>query len=244
MNKHTLARPRLDGTGWAHPYASPFVCYADGGDAGASGSDPGTATPPAGDQGGQQSGQSADQSGQTDTDHTATIARLERDLAAARQEAGKARTTAKANAAEQARLEMAQTIGKALGLVQDDTPPDPAELTRTIGEKASRITELETTARTQAIELAAYKAAAKHGADPGALLDSRNFLTSVTGLDPAADDFTTKLDDAIKTAVENNQQLRTGQAPRRGGGDFNGGPGASTSRPTSLGQAIAAKFGG
>ncbi|WP_228974960.1 hypothetical protein [Streptomyces sp. DH12] len=161
----------------------------------------------------------------------------------AREEAGKSRATAKENAATQARQELAQTIGKALGIVQDDKPADPAELTRTITEKTSRIGELETTVRTQAIELAAYRAAGNHQADAGALLDSRSFIKSVEGLDPADKDFTTKLDEAIKTAVENNPQLRTGQAPRRGGGDFAGGPGTQQ-RPTSLHDAIAARLGG
>lgn len=158
-------------------------------------------------------------------------------------EAGKSRITAKQNAADAARQELAQTIGKALGIVQDDKPADPAELTRTITEKTSRIGELEATARTQSVELAVYGAASKHEANATALLDSRSFLKSVEGLDPADKDFPTKLDTAIKTAVEANAQLRTGQAPRRGGGEFAGGPG-TTGRPTSLGSAVAASLNG
>jgi hypothetical protein len=252
MRKRTLAR-HTD-PGWTRPYGvTPFspIFYADGGggEGSGSGGQPGSGEPtPGGNgtggqgsgQGGQPSGQNPDPSG---NDPAATIARLERDLTAARQEAAKSRTTAKQNAANEARQELAQTIGKALGIVQDDQPADPAELTRTITEKTSRIGELETTVRTQAIELAAYKAADRHGANPAALLDSRSFLASVAELDPAAADFTTKLDDAIKAAVDANQQLRTGQAPRRGGGDFAGGPGTQQ-RPTSLHAAIAAKLGG
>ncbi|MCX4540491.1 hypothetical protein [Streptomyces sp. NBC_01565] len=164
-------------------------------------------------------------------------------LADARAEAGKERTTAKANAATEARNALAQEIGRALGLVQDDKPADPAELTRTITTQTSRIAELEATARTQSVELAVHGAATRLGANAAALLDSRAFLTSVEGLDPGATDFTTKLDAAITTAVEQNQQLRGGQVPRRGGGDFAGGPG-TTGRPTSLGQAVAAGLGG
>ncbi|MEU5974390.1 hypothetical protein [Streptomyces sp. NPDC047315] len=237
MTRRTLARHghRLDGAGWNHPYADPFVCYADGGDGGGSGSDdPANGatpiTPPA--------APATPPAPATEGDVKSLPDWAQKALADARSEAAKSRTTAKANAADQARQQLAQEIGKALGLVKDNAPADPAQLTRTIGEQTSRITDLETTARTQTIELAAYKAAAKHGADPAALLDSRTFLTSVNGLDPNADDFTTKLDDAIKAAIEQNQQLRTGQAPRRGGGDFNGGPGATPQRPTSLGQAI------
>lgn len=164
------------------------------------------------------------------------IAKVIRD---AREDAGKARTTAKQNAANEARQSLAQEIGKALGIVKDDAPADPAELTRTITTQTSRIGDLEGTVRQQAVELAIHGAATKHQANPAALLDSRSFLDKVKGLDPTAEDFTTKLDDAIKAAVEGNQQLRAGQAPRRGGGDFPGGPG-TTGRPTSLGQAVAA----
>jgi hypothetical protein len=154
-------------------------------------------------------------------------------------EAAKSRTTAKENAAKEAR----EQLLKDLGLLKPDETPDPAKLAAELGEKDSRLAELAASARTQAIELAAYKAAGKHDANPAALLDSRSFLKSVGGLDPSASDFATKLDDAIKAAVESNTQLRTGQAPRRGGGDFPGGPG-TTGRPTSLGQAVAASLVG
>ena len=157
----------------------------------------------------------------------------------AREEAGKSRTVAKENAAKEAR----EQLLKDLGLVKDDQPADPAKLAAEIGEKDTRIGSLEGSVRSLTVELAAYKAAGKHEANPAALLDSRSFLESVKGLDPAADDFSTKLDAAIKAAVEGNQQLRTGQAPRRGGGEFAGGPG-TTGRPTSLGSAVAAQLGG
>ncbi|HET6353392.1 hypothetical protein [Streptomyces sp.] len=164
-------------------------------------------------------------------------------LTDARAEAGKARTTAKENAAKEAREQLLQEFGKQLGFIKDDDKPDPAALAAAIGEKDTRIGSLEGTVRDLTVELAAYKAAGKHNASPAALLDSRSFLESVKGLDPADKDFGTKLDAAIKAAVEGNAQLRTGQAPQRGGGEFNGAPGAA-GRPTSLGQAVAAGLGG
>jgi hypothetical protein len=158
----------------------------------------------------------------------------------ARAEAGKERTTAKENAAKEAR----EQLLKDLGLLKPDEAPDPAKLAAEIGNKDTRIGELEASSRTQAIELAAYKAAGKHEANPAALLDSRSFLESVAGLDPTAEDFGTKLDAAIKAAVDGNQQLRAVPGvPRRGGGEFAGGPG-TTGRPTSLGQAVAAALNG
>jgi hypothetical protein len=200
-------------------------------------------------QDGQQSGQSGSASGEGQGDDGSEDVKslppwAQKALTDARAEAGKSRTTAKENAANQARQELAQEIGKALGLVKDDKPADPAELTRTITTQTGRIGELEGSNRALSIELAAYKAAGKHNASPAALLDSRSFLESVKGLDPSATDFATKLDDAIKAAVDANEQLRTGQAlGRRGGGDFAGGPGTKE-RSTSLHAAIAAKLGG
>ena len=161
-------------------------------------------------------------------------------IADARAEAGKARTTAKENAAKEAR----EQLLKDLGLLKPDETPDPAKLAAELGEKDARLAALADSSRTQAIELAAFKAAGKHEANPTALLDSRSFLESVAGLDPTASDFADKLDTAIKTAVEANRQLRmVPGAPRRGGGEFPGGPG-TTGRPTSLGSAVAAALGG
>lgn len=158
----------------------------------------------------------------------------------ARAEAGKERTTAKENAAKEAR----EALLKELGLVKADETPDPAKLAAEIGDKDTRIGSLEGTVRSLTVELAAYKAAPKHEANAAALLDSRSFMESVAGLDPTAADFPTKLDDAIKAAVEANNQLRmVPGVPRRGGGDFPGGPG-TTGRPTSLGQAVAAALSG
>jgi hypothetical protein len=218
------------------------VFYADGGD-GAGSESSGNAGDGAGDTGGQ--GGKVDDAPKDDAnaDPAAELARLRKELTDARAEAGKARTTAKANAANEARQSLAQEIGKALGLVQDDKPADPAELTRTITEKTGRIGELETTVRTQAAQLAIIDQAEKHGGSHKALRDSVSFMKSVEGLDPNDKDFTTKLDDAIKAAVESNAQLRTGQVPRRGGGDFAGGPGTS-GRPTSLQDAVSARLGG
>lgn len=264
MDKNTLPRRNFFGGGWAHPYGSgpfsPFL-YADGGDCGGSGSSSGGGTGGDGGSGagggqangqgaGQQSGQSGGQnggnqgaeqggSGDNSQDIKALPAWAQKALTDARAEAGKARTTAKENAAKEAR----EQLLKDLGLLKPDETPDPAKLAAELGEKDARLAELATSAKTQAIELAAYKAAGKHDANPAALLDSRSFLKSVEGLDPTDKDFDTLLDAEIKKAVEGNQQLRAGQAPRRGGGDFPGGPG-TTGRPTSLGQAVAAQLAG
>ena len=125
-----------------------------------------------------------------------------------RDEAGKARTTAKANAAAEARDALAKEIGKALGLVKDDETPDPAKLTE-------QLTATQAQARQAAVELAVYKAAGKHSGDPVAILDSRAFLASVQALDPNGSDFNTAVDAAIKAAVDGNPKLKA-TAPAAG----------------------------
>ncbi|WP_406200132.1 hypothetical protein OG331_25190 [Streptomyces sp. NBC_01017] len=243
MNKRTL--PRLAGAGWAHPYShGPFDpwLYADGGDGGDSGSD----SDDSGDDAGASDDQDNDAGGtgnddqdddaakddkpkpkppakKDDEDPTATIARLQKELKQANADAGKARTNAKKAAADEARTQIVQELGKALGLVKDDkdTPPDPAALTAQI-EKATAAH------RETAVELAVYRGASKHGADPDALTDSRAFLKSIADLDPSDEEFAKKVNAAIKKAVDDNPKLKAqGQAPARNSGDFSG----STEKP-------------
>lgn len=142
-----------------------------------------------------------------------------------------AKTQAATEAAEQARNELAQKIGKALGLVKDgdQEQADPAQLTQ-------QLTKMADTNKALAVELAVWKAAKKAGANAQALTDSRSFLDRITKLDPAADDFDTKLRDAVKKAIDDNPQYREGQAPLRSGGEFTGGPGGAADKEPATPQ--------
>jgi hypothetical protein len=93
-----------------------------------------------------------------------------------RKENGAERVNAKAQAADAAKKEMAQTIAKALGLVEDDAN-DPAKLT-------ASLTNAQTEAKQARVELAVFRNAATAGADPAALLDSASFLASLAAVDP------------------------------------------------------------
>ncbi|MET9973929.1 hypothetical protein ACFYOI_03560 [Streptomyces microflavus] len=257
MQQRTLARHR---PGWSHPYAAgpfdPFL-YADGGD----GDDPGSGNDDTGDEGddaGDQdddgTGGTGDDDGQNDEeakgqkpkpkapakkptggDETseAKITRLEKDLKAANSESAKARTTAKKAAADEARTEIVQELGKALGLIKDDdkdaAPPDPAALT-------AKIEQATAAHRETAVELAVYRGAGKHKADPDALTDSRAFLASIKGLDPSDEGFSKAVNAAIKKAVEDNPKLKVGtQTPDSSAGDFGGGTGdGDGSDPTDI----------
>ncbi|XMN09313.1 hypothetical protein ACK8N7_26385 [Streptomyces griseobrunneus] len=257
MQQRTLARHR---PGWSHPYpVGPFgqVLYADGGD----GDDSGSSNDDTGEGGDDAEGQDDEDTGGTGDDDgqdddaakgekpkpkapakkpaggdeapEATIARLQKELKAANGESAKARTTAKKAAADEARTEIVQELGKALGLIKDDdkdaAPPDPAALT-------AKIEQATAAHRETAVELAVYRGAGKYGADPDALTDSRAFLNSIKGLDPADDGFSKAVSAAIKKAVEDNPKLKTGsKAPDRSAGDFNGGTGdGDGSDPTDI----------
>lgn len=123
-----------------------------------------------------------------------------------RGEVARTRVEAKKAAAEEAATiatqKVTQDIGKALGLITDDTPPEqqltPEELQNLLaGERTS--TKM---ART---ELAVFKAASGGTFNASALLDSRSFLDSVKDLDPSNTEAVTA---AIAAAVEANPWLK------------------------------------
>lgn len=95
---------------------------------------------------------------------------------AARSKEVKDAKEAASKATETARAELAQQIGKALGLVEDETV-DPAKLTE-------QLTAKDTEAKQAKAELAVFHAAALANADARALLDSRSFMAKVAALDP------------------------------------------------------------
>ena len=145
-----------------------------------------------------------------------------------RKENGAARTTAKANAADEARNELAQTIGKALGLVEDESI-DPVQLT-------TQLTESQALARQAKVELAVFRAATDTDADPAALLDSRTFLAKLADLDPTDSAAVTA---AISEAVAVNPRL--GKAsPQQQGMKPNPAQGRSASPPLGVAEQIAA----
>lgn len=92
---------------------------------------------------------------------------------------------------------------------KDDADPDPEKL-------AGELTAAQREARATKVENAILRRASKHEANPSLLVDSRTFMDSVADLDPTADDFTSKLDDAIKKAVDDNEAFKV--TPTTGGG--------------------------
>jgi hypothetical protein len=160
---------------------------------------------------------------------------LKQVIADLRRENASTRTTAKTKAAEDAVNDLTQKLGRALGLVKDDEKQTPEQLTKAL-------TETQTTARQAQIELAVFKAAGKHGGDPSALTDSSSFLAKLAGLDPAAADFQSKVDEAIKKAVAENPRLKAVLATGASAVDHAGGPGEKLKQPSSLQAAAAAAY--
>lgn len=155
-----------------------------------------------------------------------------------RKENGRSRSTAKATAAADAKAELAQQIGKALGLVTDDAATvTPEQLTADL--RAAR-----DQARTAAVQLELYRTAHEHGATAGDLL-SLVVLRDTSDLDPGAADFRAKVIAAAQAAVTANPILKAapaGPATARSGAEFTGGTG-HTSQPTNLEEAVRLKMG-
>lgn len=94
-------------------------------------------------------------------------------------------------------------------------------------EALAAITGERDTLRDQVTELTAellvHTLAGDNGANPVALLDSRDFTRTLHGLDPAAEDYREQVSQAIATAVEKNDRYAAqGQGPSRGGTDVSG----------------------
>lgn len=93
-------------------------------------------------------------------------------------------------------------IAKALGLKPEEATPEQILAERDAARAQSDASAAR--AREAAVELAVFRAAAASQVNGNALLDSRSFVATLTGLDPAAADFGQRVSDAITTAVEAN----------------------------------------
>ena len=130
-----------------------------------------------------------------------------KDLRRENQQLRAGRTQAE-QAAAAAQEELVQNIGKALGLVKDETP-DPEAL---VAAATQREQEMTARARQAELQLAVLSnAPSKQAAD--LLLDSRAFMEKVAALDPAAADFASQVGAAISEAVAQNPARFATQAP-------------------------------
>jgi hypothetical protein len=170
-----------------------------------------------------------DRSPARDDDKTArTIAAIREDFKgerakrqAAEQKVADIQAALDADKAERAK--QMDALAVALGIKQSDEPPDPKKLAEELkaaqDKAATEISQRDTNLRQAQVELAVLRNAGKHGGNGDALLDSRAFMAKVSGLDPAAGDFTEQLADAIQSAVDSSPQYKavTPKADDKGG---------------------------
>lgn len=133
---------------------------------------------------------------------------------------------------QQTQQQQMDAIAKALGLKDDDTPPDPAALTAQVEAEQAR-------AREAAVQLAVYRNAAAAEANPDLLLDSASFLRSIKDVDP---NDAAAVAQAITAAVESNPLFKVAPTPPATP-PFPGGPRTTpATQAASLGEAISKRI--
>jgi hypothetical protein len=156
-----------------------------------------------------------------------------------RNEAAKARTTAKQTAAEDARQQLLSEFASKLGLSQDGQPTVEG-LQQELSSLQEQLASERDNAAAAAYENTVIRVARDVGADAEALLDSDSFYHAVReALGEEGFD-----DDDLKKAVEKHAReyakkprFAATQAAPRSGGDFTGGPQAAASIDTQIAEA-------
>lgn len=169
----------------------------------------------------------------------AYVKKLRDEAADARVKGREAAEKAAQEAAEAASKELTEKLGRALGLIADDTPPDPADLLKAAQEREAQLAadrdavaeKLRNFERRDALTRAANTAEA----DLEAILDSRKVNEAIAKLDTNADDFAAQVAEVVSAAVESNPKLKKAPAQAaapRSGGDMSGG----NATPNSQGE--------
>ncbi|MFF3094147.1 hypothetical protein [Streptomyces cyaneofuscatus] len=123
-------------------------------------------------------------------------------------EAEKAKRTAAEQKAKDDQAAFMKKVAVAFGIESDEKkPPTPEELAKQLTEAQNETKVFRDAARQAQVESAVHRKAARLGADPEALLDSRAFEKALGYLDPSADDFTSAMEEAVKQALKANPKL-------------------------------------
>jgi hypothetical protein len=167
-------------------------------------------------------------------------------LKKARSDAGNARTSAKQQAAEEARTQLMAEISKTLGL-NTDGEPTVDDLTAQVEELRSEKAELEAAQTESTYRDAVRTSAGALNADADALLDSAGFRDAVQGEldDEFTDDDLSKAVAKVTKEFAKKSRFAKTTAPARSGGEIPGGPpAAGKQRPNSLNEALGRAYGG
>lgn len=161
-------------------------------------------------------------------------AKLIADLREDKAKADQRVTDAVTQAVADAQTELAQKIGKSLGLVADETPASAEELTASIREKddtiASQATQIQELTATNAV----LRFADKLNADVDELTDSTSFQRKLVALDTTANDYDSQVEALIKESVEKNVRFRKTQVASRSGGETPPTGGSPTGEPDDI----------
>ena len=218
----------------------------DAGDAGGQGADT-TNDSGAGDGSGNTDGDGTNGGDNAGETPEAKATRLEAEVAKLRRENAADRTSAKAKAAEEAKAELAQTIGKILGTVKDgDKAPTVDELTQQLAEQTKAANSSAAARRDAAAELVVWRNATELGIDATAVTDSVAFSKAIQDLDPSDDKFDESVKKAAQAAAENNPKLKaTAQGAGSSSADHGrpGGGSSNTNKDATLESAVAGHYG-
>lgn len=154
----------------------------------------------------------------------AELATKDKIISDLRKENGKARITAKTQAANEARATVVDDIAKALG-IKEDTAPTVETLQETIATLTEEKAQAEATSTQAEMHLAVYKAAKAAGGDPDLLLDSQSFTASLADVEPTDTD---TLKTKIQEWVAANPKYAAGTSPARSTIEHTSGPSAIT----------------
>ncbi|MGW6658843.1 hypothetical protein [Rhodococcus sp. NPDC055024] len=130
---------------------------------------------------------------------------LRSEAANARVKGNEKAAAAATEAAEKARTELLENLGKELGFIKGDETPKPEEVI------AQLTTERDTTAkklRELTEDRALRNAATTHSGDYGSLSDSKKLSKAIAELDHTADDYASQVDAAVKAAITNDPKLK------------------------------------
>ncbi|MFS4103767.1 hypothetical protein [Streptomyces sp. PD-S100-1] len=123
--------------------------------------------------------------------------------------AEKAKREAAEKKSQEEQAAFMKRVAAAFGIETDEQkPPTLEELAKQLEESRGETKASRDETRQTRVELAVYKSAVKHGADPDALLDSRTFAQAVSKLDPTVSDFNAQVEKAITDAVAANSKLK------------------------------------
>lgn len=183
---------------------------------------------------------------QTDAEKVETfdkayVEKLRREAQKLRAKAKEDAEKASKEAAEAAEKALTERLGKALGLIQDDTPVDPQELIAQAAEREAQALEREAKAaaklRAYELEKALTNAANKVDGDLDILTPYLRGTGALDALDPDADDYLDQVSAVVAAAVEQNPKLKKVApvaAPARSGGDISNGTGIPKKGPESV----------